>query len=95
MMVNSDESGICASSVRFRKRYPELIQIVYGEVVKKQSEYTKLKVYVDHIVVNLQQLTHIHYSDMMAIFHRMLKGFKLLFTEFGSFIPDPRMVGFT
>lgn len=31
---------------------------------------------------------------MMAIFHKVFKAFKILFQEYGSFAPDPRMIGF-
>lgn len=58
-------------------------------------QYIKLKVYAEHIVFNLQQLTHVHFYDMMAIFHKVFKGFKTLYQQFGSFTPDPRMIGFT
>lgn len=31
---------------------------------------------------------------MMPIFYKVFKGFKILYQEFGSFAPDPRMIGF-
>jgi hypothetical protein len=31
---------------------------------------------------------------MMAIFYKVFKGFKILYEQFGSFTPDPRMIGF-
>lgn len=59
-----------------------------------EASYDKLKVYLENVAINIQHLINIHFSDMMAIFYKVFKGFKLLHQEFGSFTPDPRMIGF-
>lgn len=62
--------------------------------MKDHNDYLKAKVYVEEIVLNLQQLVNLHFYDMMAIFHKVFMGFKILFDHYGPFSPDPRMIGF-
>ena len=46
------------------------------------------------MVLNLQQLQNFHFLDMMSIFHKVFKGFKVLYENYGPFEPDPRMICF-
>ena len=49
---------------------------------------------MEYIIFNLQQFINVHYSDLMPIFYKVFKGFKVLYEEYGAFAPDPRMIGF-
>lgn len=46
------------------------------------------------MVISLQQISGLHYSDAMNILYWSLRGFKLLFEQFGCFSVDARMIGF-
>lgn len=54
----------------------------------------KIRVYLELIPLNLQQVINLHFLDAMAIFYQAFKAFKILYAEYGSFAPHPRMIVF-